>query len=410
MFTDDSCWYLEGYVGEDRALRRVPVREQRAVCVGRRGSLELSIADPTVSALHAEIYWRDGVLYVRDLGSSNGTYVNRVRISGETPLQEGDSLHFCRNEFRVGRTCGANAAQGAERTTRTAVRATALPGQLTGGREMQELLREQNVRCVYQPICRLDGAPGDTPQAFEMLGRGSHLRLPSAPVELFRIAESIGAAERLSAMFRDVGIRLARHIPGDPNLFFNTHPAEVGKPTMLAGLARLRRACPDLVLTIEIHESVAAGGCDMADLRARLRDLDIGLAYDDFGAGQGRLVLLAETPPDYLKFDISLIRGIDQASTSRQRLLRGLVQSVRESGIRCIAEGVETTGELDTVRDMGFEFAQGYHLGLPAPLECWLHGDTRPLATPGAAPEHHPHAAERGETAAVPSELLLNSL
>ncbi len=62
----------------------------------------------------------------------------------------------------------------------------------------------------------------------------------------------------------------------------------------------------------------------MRTLRAQLRDLNIGVAYDDFGAGQTRLSELVEAPPDYLKFDMSMIRRIDQAPTERQRMLGSL--------------------------------------------------------------------------------------
>lgn len=403
----ETSWFLEGYLGEERVLRRFAVHERHGLCVGRRGTLELCIPDHTVSALHAEFYVRDDGLHLRDLGSSNGTYLNRERVFGEVAVREGDAVHFCRNEFRVGRAHSAGAMEEAERTTRTAVSAMALPGQLCGGREMHELLQQQSVCLAYQPIRALDDSGGSDAIAYELLGRGNHPRLPHSPVDLFQIAESIGVATHLSGLFRDIGVLKARQLPGDPNIFFNTHPAELNHPQMLDDLRRLRRSCPDLVLTMEIHEAVAASSSAMGKLRERLRDMDIGLAYDDFGAGQGRLVLLADTPPDYLKFDISLVHGIDRASSSRQRLLTGLVDSVRSMGVRCIAEGVETEAELQICREMGFDLAQGYHLGRPAPLECWLRTDTTPLQ-PRSASARRP-TAHINETTVLPRDMVLDS-
>jgi EAL domain-containing protein (putative c-di-GMP-specific phosphodiesterase class I) len=60
----------------------------------------------------------------------------------------------------------------------------------------------------------------------------------------------------------------------------------------------------------------------LSELRKALRSLNIGLAFDDFGAGQARLVELADAPPDYIKLDISLIRDIDRAPKARRRYLQ----------------------------------------------------------------------------------------
>ena len=77
-------------------------------------------------------------------------------------------------------------------------------------------------------------------------------------------------------------------------------------------------------------------------MRLLLKRLDIKLAYDDFGVGQSRLNELAEVAPDYVKFDMSLIRGIDSATPQRQQVLAALVQMVHNLGITSLAEGVET--------------------------------------------------------------------
>ncbi len=80
---------------------------------------------------------------------------------------------------------------------------------------------------------------------------------------------------------------------------------------------------------------------------------------------------LVEAPPDFLKFDISLIRDIDKATPERQRMLASLVSLVKDLGIRPLAEGIETPGEADTCRSMGFTSAQGYHFGRPAPVHTF---------------------------------------
>ena len=106
----------------------------------------------------------------------------------------------------------------------------------------------------------------------------------------------------------------------------------------------------------------------MQTLQESLQELDIRFAYDDFGAGQARLAELVVARPDYLKFDISLIRDIDNADESRRRMMDSLVRMVRDLGINALAEGIETAAEAEACIDLGFEYAQGYYYGRPAPL------------------------------------------
>lgn len=364
-----DAWFLEGYIGAERLLRRFVLEPGATLRVGRRECLEISIPDQTVSSLHAELRLDGSCLKLRDLGSSNGTFVNRCRLTGEAELTLGDAVHFCRNEFRVGRFSELEQIPIEERTTRTAIRPQALPGDLAGGRELVDMMERRRLRTVFQPIAHIrDGQPF----GYEMLGRSGDPRLVESPLALIRIAESLGAAAKLSSLFRDIGLESARLLPGSPNIFFNTHPSELADSSLLDNLAQVRRVYPELALTLEVHESAVTDGAAMRELRARLADIDIALAYDDFGAGESRLMMVADAPPDFLKFDMSLVRGIDLASDSRRRLLHGLLDNVRELGVTCVAEGVETEGELCACRELGFHLVQGYHIGRPAPVERWM--------------------------------------
>jgi EAL domain-containing protein (putative c-di-GMP-specific phosphodiesterase class I) len=117
---------------------------------------------------------------------------------------------------------------------------------------------------------------------------------------------------------------------------------------------------------LEIHEASVTESEPMRTLRAALTDLRMGLAYDDFGAGQARLVQLVEVPPDYLKFDMKLVQNLQTAAQERQRMLASLVQMVRELGITPLAEGIETAGDDEICRQIGFTCGQGFYYGYPA--------------------------------------------
>jgi EAL domain-containing protein (putative c-di-GMP-specific phosphodiesterase class I) len=187
------------------------------------------------------------------------------------------------------------------------------------------------------------------------------------PNLMFTAASSLNQETELSELLRTSGVKVSQagNIPG--NLFLNTHPKEVVTPRLIRSICELRDKFPSQLITIEIHEASVTDRIGMQHLRAVLTELNIQLAYDDFGAGQARLDELAEVPPDYLKFDIKLIRDINLASPCRRDLIESLVQMVRKMGIIPLAEGVETGAEAACCRDLGFTLAQGYWFGHPTP-------------------------------------------
>jgi EAL domain-containing protein (putative c-di-GMP-specific phosphodiesterase class I) len=91
------------------------------------------------------------------------------------------------------------------------------------------------------------------------------------------------------------------------------------------------------------------------------------LAADDLGSGYAGFRHLIHLQPDIIKLDISLVRGIHRSSGQRA-LASALVAFAADVEARVIAEGVEEAGELDTLREIGVTWAQGYYLGRPAPL------------------------------------------
>ena len=180
----------------------------------------------------------------------------------------------------------------------------------------------------------------------------------------------MGAEAELSRLFRRKAVELVRHRTDLPTLFLNTHPAELSGPGLLESLEELRGLAPHLDLALEIHESVLTRPAALAELRTLLSESNIGLAYDDFGAGQARLLELSEAPPHYLKFDRRFVAGIDGPDlANRRRLLRSLVGIANDLRVKTVAEGIETEGEAQACREIGFSHGQGFHLGRPIPAD-----------------------------------------
>jgi EAL domain-containing protein (putative c-di-GMP-specific phosphodiesterase class I) len=354
----ETVWFLVGPFDAADPVRYLPIHVL-PFTVGRRQELSLTLPWQTISGLHAEFNEREGCLAVRDLKSTNGTYVNGRRVTGEVAIGEDDLVQFANHVFRVRR----QAVETNGRTVQDNVcdRALALV-------QFDKLMSERAVTPFFQPIVAL--ADGRT-VGYEILSRSPLFGLET-PAEMFRIAAQLNVEVELSSMLRLEGIQAALAIPDAPHLFVNTHPLELARPDLIASLQAARDIDPRRQITLEIHEAAVASPRQMGELRTCLKDLDIGLAYDDFGAGHARLNELAEVPPDYLKFDMSLVRGIHTAAPQRLQMLGTLVQMARDLGVVALAEGIECREEGEACRDLGFELGQGFFYGRPAPARTYV--------------------------------------
>jgi EAL domain-containing protein (putative c-di-GMP-specific phosphodiesterase class I) len=360
-------WYLESLVEGGRQLRRITVYPF-PFRVGRLPGLSLTLSSDSVSKEHAELFLEDGQLRVFDLSSKNGTFVNGERVE-QSHLREGDILHIAQVEYRLGRQEIEAADEQALEAPTVSLGKTALPQQFVEGeRELPALLEERRVTMLFQPIMSL---PSGALAGYEALGRGQHPRLPESPLELFRVAAGVGpgAEAQLSQLFREKALELVETRPRLPALFLNVHPAELEQPNLIRSIVEAQEQAPHLRLTLEVHEGALDDRERVEHLRTLLSRCGVGLAYDDFGAGQARLLELAEVPPHYLKFDMSLVRGIDTAHPSRRRLLTSLVSVARDLLVYTVAEGVETAEEADVCMRIGFTHAQGFYFGRPLPIE-----------------------------------------
>ncbi|KAA5547184.1 EAL domain-containing protein [Roseiconus nitratireducens] len=351
-----DVWFLSGALQPRDSLRHLAIDEP-LFTVGRNSGSSLRLQFKTVSGNHAVLSQRDGGLFLRDLNSTNGTYVNGERISGEVAVQQEDLIHFAEAPFRLLRQ--SPTAQSPGTIARNVCdEALALV-------QFDRMMSEKLVRPHFQVI--VDIHTGNT-VGHEILGRGSVFGLESVSA-MFTAASQLNLEIELSELLRWEGIRIGRDLPGRPKCFVNTHPKELQDlRRLIDSLKAVREMSGQTELVLEIHEASVTNGAVMKELSGAVKALGIELAFDDFGAGQARLGELIAAKPDYVKFDISLIHGIDQADASRQRMLETLVKMVEELEIRALAEGIETPGEAETCRRMGFDLAQGFHFGRPTPL------------------------------------------
>ena len=323
--------------------------------IGRRPNVSLTLARPTISGLHAEFFETEAGLFIRDLGSTNGTFVDGRRLEGEMKLEPGCLIQFADRPFHL-------TFEVALPTDNTACKnvcdhAFALV-------QFRTMIANSAVEAYFQPIFRLQ--TGDI-LAYEVLARSRLAGLETASL-MFRAAEELGMHITLSQLVCRKGLETSWALDRPPHLFLNTHPDELSSPDFFKWLEQVREIAPHQPLTIEVHEAAITDVAALTDLRHHLDKLNMGLAFDDFGAGQARIAELAEIRPNHLKFDRRIITGLDQADSSRRRFVQSLIHAVQDLGIVALAEGIETEGEFEVCRDLGFETAQGFFLGHPEPV------------------------------------------
>ncbi|HEX8382388.1 MAG TPA: GGDEF domain-containing phosphodiesterase [Sphingomonas sp.] len=200
----------------------------------------------------------------------------------------------------------------------------------------------------------------------EALARWTHPRLGAVGAEaLFAAAERAGLGLALSEHVQRLALDSAAGWPtalSALRLSINVTAEDVGGSDFAERFLQ-RVAAAGFVLdrlTVEIVETGLIGDLDRAAaLLARLRAAGCRTAIDDFGTGYSSLAYLNALPLDYLKLDMSLVRGIER--DGRERVVaQGVLALARSLGLHTIAEGVETAAQRDLLAREGCELFQGF--------------------------------------------------
>ena len=364
--------------------------------LGRTDDANIILNSLVVSKVHARVGLTETLRpFVEDLKSTNGTFVNRQKIEQRTELNAGDSVRFANLEYVVKAIpVGAPVAptpaalpetQGTQPTTSLSNNSTLandtssempaasasanaeVAGSSAGGvswtsavMQFEELMDPSGDEPNYRPIVCLTS--GDV-VGFECV--------PGTPTEsVVDVSETaVEESTELSNLMRRASINAVNDSVEDPEIvFLNTHPTEGYGFRLETSLKELRRSAPNLQVAIVLKEEVVKDSEGMEKLRTLMKELDIKLACDEFGADQERLGQLVESPPAFLKFDVNMIRNVSQSTERHRTLVGSLVKAVRGMGITTVAEGVESKEEAQACIELGFQYAQGAFFGKPRPI------------------------------------------
>lgn len=127
--------------------------------------------------------------------------------------------------------------------------------------------------------------------------------------------------------------------------------------------------CMPCYFELELTEGAVMGeGQGIERLLSRLRKAGFGLSIDDFGTGYSSLGYLQRFQMDWLKIDRSFVYGIEGKAENRH-IVEAIIKMAHSLQMQVVAEGAETTGEVDMLKQLGCDVVQGYVYAKPMPPE-----------------------------------------
>lgn len=242
--------------------------------------------------------------------------------------------------------------------------------------DLRKALQDSQFRIVYQPIVHME--TGLIHKA-EALIRWQH---PTqglvSPAEFIPVAESSGLIVEIGQWVFEQAAAQARawrqQIAPDFQVSINKSPVQFQRadPRCAAwGDVLQSLGLPGSALVVEITEGLLLDKAEgVAEQLLSLGDAGIQVSLDDFGTGYSSLAYLQRFDIDFIKIDQSFVRHLVRDSTDLA-LCKAIIAMAHALGIQVVAEGVETAGHFALLREAGCDYAQGYFISRPVPIEAF---------------------------------------
>lgn len=220
----------------------------------------------------------------------------------------------------------------------------------------------------YQPKVALDGERIEGTEALLRWQHPTQGLIP--PGDFILVAEGTGIILRLTERVLDLALAQQRRwleagtvVPVAVNLSTRCL-LDAGLPDLVQRLLA-EHGVPAGLLRLEVTESAVMGDAARCmDVLQRLHDLGVHLSIDDFGTGYSSMAYLRRLPVDELKIDRSFVLGMTDTAQDLV-LVRTAIDLGHNLGLTVVAEGVERADQVDALRELGCDIAQGYHYGRP---------------------------------------------
>jgi EAL domain-containing protein (putative c-di-GMP-specific phosphodiesterase class I) len=169
------------------------------------------------------------------------------------------------------------------------------------------------------------------------------------------------------------GVEWQREFPRTPPLVMcvNLAARQLSRPDLadtverVLGETGMEGGCLSLDVTETVYVSTLDGNTAVLD---RLKAMGVEISIDDFGTIYSSLSYLKRLPADAIKIDKSFVKGLDE-DVEDTAIVHMIIELAHTLGMEVIAEGVEGEEQAQRLKEMGCDFAQGYHFAQPLPAE-----------------------------------------
>lgn len=234
--------------------------------------------------------------------------------------------------------------------------------------DLRKALCNDELEVYYQPLINLKE---DRISGFEALLRWHHpQRGMVSPAVFIPLAEEIGMIGRIGAWVLKQACDDASSWPDNTRVAVNLSPAQFKNQGLILDVTSALAASglPARRLELEITESVMLQDTDaVLSTLHELRALGVRISMDDFGTGYSSLSYLRKFPFDKIKIDQSFVRDLSERKDSLA-IIKAVATMSASLGMDTVAEGVETSSQLDTLRLEGCTEVQGYLFSRPRPV------------------------------------------
>ncbi|MBL8180423.1 MAG: EAL domain-containing protein [Blastocatellia bacterium] len=241
--------------------------------------------------------------------------------------------------------------------------------------DLRRAVERNEFTVQYQPIYNLTTMDVEY---IEALARWNHPTLgPISPGKFIPLAEEIGVIDRVcEQILRKVCVEIGslndrRRPDGNYGVGVNLSCRQFAQPGLVESICGIldETAFSAKNLKLEITESVFFEYPERAvDMLNKLRGLGVDIHIDDFGTGYSNLSYLMKLPISTLKIDRSFVSIVDDDG-SNDKIVEAIIDLATNLGLRVIAEGIETVGQLERLRALKCEAGQGYYLAKPMAFE-----------------------------------------
>jgi PAS domain S-box-containing protein len=240
--------------------------------------------------------------------------------------------------------------------------------------DLRRALELNQFRVYYQPIVSLQSG---RIVGFEALSRWQRPEGLVMPGEFIAVADETGIILPINRQLLYDACRQIRTwqalFPSDPPLTINVNitPKQFAQPDLASQIGNTLQetGLDSRCVNLEITETIAMADAERsAVVLSELKALGVQLDIDDFGTGYSSLNRLQRFPVDTLKIDRAFISRMDTDPATHQ-IVRIIVMLAHGLHLKVVAEGVETQAQVDLLKDLGCELAQGYFYSKPAAAE-----------------------------------------